>query len=400
MRQNRELEKIVVGGLLPMDAEERIEIVQSLSEKDFVSEKLQGLFRYIAENIDHDMIAIYGNFQALGFKSQSEISELAYPISINSLKTSVRELKEITAQRKFELLAKAIERKLKDNIDSNELINLVDEELQNIAENQSVDTGNLRSIYQSLLEKRSKDNSIKTGIEGLDNKLDGMGNGELWVVGGRSGGGKSMFITDLTAKWVANGYKGLFFSTELSSEAELSFMAKPYSEYIKTTIEEAEKGLSENPNIKIFSQVKTIEKILAKVKQYQLKKAVDFFVIDHLQDLEYPENIEQYIALSRAIQKIKSFCVSTGARCICASQLSRSGQNEKDQLAYSFLGSGKIEQVCDSAMILVREKSQDKTNYTNSTVLIIQKNRKNGRLGYIYLDGHPISRTFREVEVF
>src|SRR5882672_6587158 len=96
------------------------------------------------------------------------------------------------------------------------------------------------------LSKDAKDRRVRTGFHGLDNMLGGMGEGDLVIIAGRPGMGKSTLATSIargaasqlvdveTEKELKPRYPTLFFSLEMPKEQIMARMvAEDIAHYVK-----------------------------------------------------------------------------------------------------------------------------------------------------------------------
>jgi replicative DNA helicase len=396
---NKPLEDLILGYILFTDESERVELLSVLTEKDFFEPKNRKLYNYLKQNISPTFLEVCADHQNVGV-DQVFLSGILNPDTTEQqTRNNIAILKDVTAKRELELMAVMINDLVsKDKVD--EAIQKVDTQLVEILADKSIDSGKLTSLRGQYHEMQNDKDALRTGFTDLDDRFEGgLKRGEMWVVGGRSGGGKSMWVTDFTARQVAHDYNCLFFSTELTGATAYGFFARPFAKHTMSEVGEAVDELATYPNLKIYSKIRTVEGILGEVKKQMLRSKVDLFVVDHLQALEFPEKEEQYVSLTRAIIRIKRFCNDNDLRAIVCSQLSRAGMASKDEMAYSFLGSGKIEQECDGAFVLAREYDKDTKEHTNTTAVYIQKNRRVGRTGVVYLVGDPNFKSYTQVNV-
>lgn len=65
--------------------------------------------------------------------------------------------------------------------------------------------------------KFDEKNYLKTGIQKLDRSICGLGLGQLIIVTGTRGGGKSTLMSQMTLNFINNGYSGLLCSFEMQN---------------------------------------------------------------------------------------------------------------------------------------------------------------------------------------
>ena len=116
----------------------------------------------------------------------------------------------------------------------------------------------MSETINAICDEESK--LIHTGFDGLDALAGGLTRGEITVIGGRPGHGKTTFLINLLANMISAGYKCVIFNREL-----------PNSELLKKLIALESGKLSYSMIRKgIYDEVGIIE--LERIKQYIVEK--------------------------------------------------------------------------------------------------------------------------------
>ena len=165
--------------------------------------------------------------------------------------------------------------------------------------------------------------TLKTGIDYIDEKLIGMVFGSLNVLSGRNGSGKSTILNQIyIAEAIAQGYKTFLFSGELiggnvkywllqtlaNEEQFAEYSAKDGHKYKKVTIQSKEKIINDMKD-RFFlydNDDYRIEAIIEKMTILAKRYGVRVFVIDNLMTVENNAK-DKYEAETDTVKKLKNF---------------------------------------------------------------------------------------------
>ena len=282
---------------------------------------------------------------------------------------------------------------------SNELPDMV-KDIQSILEETTFST---HKEPESIVKVTNKgvdhivDNSLnggsltgkQTGWRYLDKYIGGYNEGDLIVIAGRPGMGKTAIALTLTKDFAKYNYKALFLSLEMSNDQ----LAKRYISLIgdienwkirngRLQQIEIDKVINSanNQTIEFYidDDVDTsIAQIKAKAKLHKSRKGLDLLVIDYIQLVKGTKaNREQEIAeISRGLKLLAKELKMT---VIVLAQLSRKSEERADKrpLLSDLRESGAIEQDADIVMFPFRPSyyEQEKPEVEDAE-LIIAKNR-------------------------
>lgn len=231
--------------------------------------------------------------------------------------------------------------------------------------------------------------TLKTGIDYIDDKLVGMVFGSLNVLSGRNGSGKSTILNQIyIAEAIAQGYKTFLFSGELiggnvkywllqtlaNEDQFAEYTAKDGHKYKKVTIQSKEKIVNDMKD-RFFlydSDDYRIEAIIEKMTILAKRYGVRVFVIDNLMTVESSLK-DKYEAETDIVKKLKNFAKKYNAlvHLVAHPRKSMNDEIEKDDVA----GSANITNLADYVTTISRAKD-DVVEY--DAILKILKNRHTG----------------------
>ena len=231
--------------------------------------------------------------------------------------------------------------------------------------------------------------TLKTGIDYIDDKLVGMVFGSLNVLSGRNGSGKSTILNQIyIAEAIAQGYKTFLFSGELiggnvkywllqtlaNEEQFAEYTAKDGHKYKKVTIQAKEKIVNDMKD-RFFlydSDDYRIEAIIEKMTVLAKRYGVRVFVIDNLMTVESSLK-DKYEAETDIVKKLKNFAKKYNAlvHLVAHPRKSMNDEIEKDDVA----GSANITNLADYVTTISRAKDEEQEY---DAILKILKNRHTG----------------------
>lgn len=238
-------------------------------------------------------------------------------------------------------------------------------------------------------EKGGKLIGKETGWKFLDKYLGGYNEGDLIVMAGRPGMGKTAIALTLTKEFAQLGGKALFISLEMSSEQ----LAKRYMSLIGDianwkmrngvlTKLEIEKiiHVANNQNIEFFiddDREGKLEQIKAKARFHKSRHGLDLLVIDYLQLMTgSKQSREQEVAeISRGLKLLAKELKCT---VMVLAQLSRKPEERSDKrpMLSDLRESGAIEQDADIVIFPFRPAYYlDVKPLIEDAELLIAKNR-------------------------
>ena len=208
---------------------------------------------------------------------------------------------------------------------------------------------------------------IKTGYENVDKFAGGLTRGEVTIIGGRPGHGKTTVMINLLSRALDNGQRALFFSRELpnselfkkiicleSEQLSYSMVRKNvYTEndllVVNNTITEIKKKYSSDKFL-MFDNIRDFEMSSSEVKKFK----PDIIFDDYIQ-LIACEGYEdsRRLQIERLVNEYKWLAKETDCVVVLASQLNRGIERDSRGKTYNpqlsdLAESGAIEQVAEN----------------------------------------------------
>ena len=208
---------------------------------------------------------------------------------------------------------------------------------------------------------------VKTGYENIDRFAGGLTRGEVTIIGGRPGHGKTTVMVNLLSKALDNGYRAMFFSRELPNSELLKKIICLESEQLSYSM--VRKNIFSEQDLKIVNQTITAIKqkynkenflMFDNVRNFSMssnevkKFKPDIIFDDYIQLIEcegYLDN--RRLQIEKLVNDYKWLAKETEAVVVLASQLNRGierdnrGKKYKPQLS-DLAESGAIEQVAEN----------------------------------------------------
>lgn len=372
------------GGLLP---------------EDFENNSYKKAYEVMIDNQASDIVTLRNNISD-DFIFDDIRQASAYCISTAGYNHWIKAMHNKTANNKLMQLSLKIPEIVKDKITIEQKVDQVN---QLLIENKiTKNTESPKSVKDilTIVKKELQDSNliaqklIKTGFKTIDNRLNGFKDGDLIVVAGRPGMGKTTWALNIATNNILNGKTVLVFSLEMtneqlikkiiSSESGLSMKSLltgnlTASEWNKfNSIEET---LSASSLYVYDKSPITIETLVNKTKAIQSIKDIDLIVVDYLQLLmtsnKAPSNSDSRAASMTYISNLlKGLAKDVGCPVISLSQLNRGVEARVDKrpVLSDLRDSGSIEQDADMVIMLYREEYYDSLN-TGLAEVIVRKNR-------------------------
>jgi len=237
---------------------------------------------------------------------------------------------------------------------------------------------------------------ISSGFNLLDKTIGKIEPSHIWLIGGKSGVGKTFFLQNLANNYVQNGARVIIFSTELTVKSyairhgmmlggvyKLQFENNP-TRYKQQVSDGFMEYLSLTNRLAVCS-VSSLEQIV----ELTSKKKPDLIMIDYVQELSVGDEYSKKDTMPLIGAKLKEFAMSSGIPMVVASQV-KNGVLDADayttnQTPYDF--AKELNNAAHNAIWIQRKKNEDGTLEPILTALITKA--RDGELGGISFDILP-----------
>ena len=299
---------------------------------------------------------------------------------------------------------KAQAKYISTNDDTEDIIQKLDNMKSVFEKTQSikvVDIGKMVNKFFENIDKKLLNNSVKTRNWLRYNKAINMTGGDLIVVAGRPGMGKTAFALSYMLELAKNKSKGIFFSLEMSegqlmeriisqmsNVSMIKFMNKEDWESITkeehnritNACEEIKKEYS--PYIDIISGNFSTTDIYNVVED----KKPDYIMIDYLQILKSADRTADRIReITNISIELKRIAMKFDIPVIALSQLSRAVEQRANRrpMLSDLRESGQIEQDSSIVLMLYRDEYYNEGTEAKGEIEVAISKNRNGMLGTI-----------------
>jgi replicative DNA helicase len=415
---SEESERAVLGGVL-LDPAILPTISGRLRAEDFYLERHQVLYQAMLdlqdEQVEIDMRTLQakleqqGHFDAVGGIGYLATLDLDLP-DIGRLDQYAEIIKERSVRRR---LIQASSQIIRDCLDgglaAQEALGRAEQAILGLGE-EAVQRGFvlLSSVFHSTLEELEERSGslltgVPTGFTDLDRICHGLNKGNLIVLAGRPGMGKTSFALNVSQNVAIREGKTVgVFSLEMSqqelalrilcSEADISFSklrgahlsSKEWARVFQTvrTIGDAPLFIDDSPN-------PTLLELASKSRRLKAEKGLGLIVLDYLQLMQaggkYENRNLEIAAISRGLKQLAK---ELEVPVIALSQLSRAperrGSDHRPQLS-DLRESGSIEQDADMVAFVYRDEVYGSTDENRGLAELIIAKHRNGETGTVDL---------------
>lgn len=232
------------------------------------------------------------------------------------------------------------------------------------------------SRYKKILEGQVENlGKVMTNIPKLDSLIDGFQGGELVIITGPTGGGKTTLGQTLTRNFSNNGIKSLWFSYEVSAR---QFLAK-FGENMPLGF--MPKNLTDRKLVWIE------RKIVEAIAKFETKTVI----IDHLHyllDISQLRNAS--LEIGGMVREIKQMAIKYGVVIFLIAHMTKTRVEERIGLE-DIRDSSFVSQESDYVLAIWRLTEKQKKSeirdqgvkYKDEAIISVEKNRKSGRLGSV-----------------
>ena len=424
--QVREAERAVLGGLM-LETQRFDAVIQVIKENDFDGRDHQIIFQSMSELIEEnkplDPITVSEKLD--NKNSLNKVGGKEYLVELATSTPSAANLEayaEIIRQRSITRQLMVANSEIAELISNPQgqngaaLLDQAESIIFALNDEANKDNQNLQSMkdlvpetLDRLYEISNKSGGLigsSTGFVDLDNKLQGIQNGDLIIVAGRPSMGKTSFAMNIAENVLLdddNDGAVLIFSLEMPASQLmtrlLAGMSKLNQQHVRSGMlkeDELKLFLKESENLKNRplwiddSSMLSPMELRAKARRLARteKNGLSLIVVDYLQLMQLPLSSENRVnQISEISRSLKSLAKELNVPVVALSQLNRAVEQRTNRrpIMADLRDSGAIEQDADVILFIYRDAVYNEdTEQGNKAEIIIGKQR-NGPIGVINL---------------
>ena len=259
----------------------------------------------------------------------------------------------------------------------------------------------LVSAYDLILKRHDKNLpvGILTGFSTIDYYTGGYSAGQLWIISGRPGHGKTTAVLSSLKEVAKANVPCMLFNREMSTE-ELMFRLLsmeteiPYrniktgelKDYRMVQLKSMIKKLGQYPLYIDSNYYGDIHYIVSSIRKYHKLHNVRIVGIDYAQLLT-DRSKDQVAELGKISRELKLLALDLGITIILLSQLNRKAEEREDKrpILSDLRASGNLEEDADVVIGLYRDEMYNRGSKFEGKIEFLLLKQRNGPLGnYIF----------------
>lgn len=393
------------------------EINEILSADDFIMPINKTIYQEMNELNKKDL-PIDEEFLRNNIKHIQIDNALIEILSANAISNHIaycEELKEFSKKRKINLLFTEIKKILNENnSNSEDIINKINLELENIDLNNKTKEISTKEILTELLSDMNKaalNEDVlgqKSGLKALDNIIGAFEDGDLIVIAARPSMGKTSIISAITNQSLKDGHGVLIESLEMPAK---KILARLISSRSGENLSNIKKGLLSNKEK--FNEASnffacenliindgtypTLTQLQNRIKKALRKnKKIKNIFVDHTGKIQLDGKTREDIEIGQITNSLKKIARDNNIRVFLLQQLNRSveSRDNKRPMLSDLKNSGNIEEDADVVLGLYRdsyykakEKSMFENNIENAEIIILKNRDGETRTAKVSFEG-------------
>ena len=416
-----EAEQSVLGGLM-LNNEAWFDLVEIVSAKDFYRTQHQIIFEAMMNlaNADEplDAVTIAERLRSQGLLEKvgdvTYLAELAEstPGASNVLAYG-RIVRERSVMRQLIGAANRIADAAfaPEGRDSDQLVEMAEQSVFEIAENRSQDSGpeKVTTLLEEAVKKvdflhsnKGAITGVATGFSDLDNKTAGLQRSDLVIVAARPSMGKTAFAVNMVEHAVMSGSKVLVFSMEMPSEQIVMRMLSSLGRIDQTRLRSGELqdddwnrftgAVSQLRDKQLFiddTPALTPGDVRSRARRVSRELGgLDMIAVDYLQLMRTAEKAESRTnEISEISRSLKALAKEMRCPVVALSQLNRALESRPDKrpMNSDLRESGAIEQDADVILFIYRDEVYNEETEDKGIAEIIIGKQRNGPIGRVRL---------------
>lgn len=296
------------------------------------------------------------------------------------------------------------------DLEHQERLDAIDSLITAMADNQRQMTRHtidesLKVVVEGIAHKHENPgiHGLLTGFRHIDYRLNGMLGGELIVIAGRPGMGKTTFMTGMVRNMAKSGKRGVIFSLEMPHKSLTTRMVAAEggvklgllkSAKVMDYSDQCEKlsagvmGLKGLPVIMDDQGGLTVQEIAARTRREHRQRPLSWIMVDHIGLVDSRRHKDRDdLNIADVTRTLKRLAKELDIVVIALSQVNRKCEersNKRPRMS-DLLGSSAIEQDADAVITLYRDVVYDENSSTPGQIEIICAKLRDGEPGTDYL---------------
>jgi replicative DNA helicase len=416
-----ESEELLLGCLL-LNSDDIYSVINILSPQDFYSIKNKEIYRVMVDMFEAgekiDIVSVSQRLKDKKFEAASYLTEL---INNSCLSFHLVNHAKIIKDKSLRRQLIAVQFKNEEIIyNETKEINSVLAEIQKAifsitplrAKSNKIndiikDLDALQADYSEKYANGKDLIGLSCGFSKIDNVIDGLRPGHLWVIGGWLGTGKTSFALNIISNLLEQNAAISIITTEMSQidlvakligiklNVSVSKIIKGKQDSLLLEQIEREKELLKNKNLEIHNEF-DIDRIVMQIRRDFYTRKIKFVLVDYIQKIKSDKYSSEVQLLDNISSKLSNLAQELKITVLLISQISNEAHKGQSAGA-GFRGSGQIEGCADLAILLKREKDKESPDQDIVPVKVIITKNKFGFDGAIDCQLTLKSGIFKEV---
>ena len=409
--QSIEAERYLLGALM-LDNRKLDDVVDRVSSKDFYLAQHQKIFSAIETLVNQEQAADIVTIDDYLRRDGEDVSGITYlgeicnaVVSTANTVSYANVVRDRAIKRRLITLGAEMVDLGESGLDANEAVAKAESLMMKVSEDKSSDGP--KHIKESLgatiddierrYENKGKIVGLPTGYTDIDRRTGGFEGGDLIILAGRPGMGKTSLAMNIAENVsVDQGKKVVVFSLEMPvnqlNMRMISGVSRVSYEKIRQgEIEDDEWhrisssiGKLDNSGIMIDDAGgSSMSDIKSRIRREARKGEIALVVIDYIQLIEHAGEENETLKLGYITRNLKGLAKQIGAPILALSQLNRgveSRANKRPQMS-DLRQSGAIEQDADIVMMIYRDEVYYEDSVDAGLAEIITTKQRNGTTG-------------------
>ncbi len=406
------------------------EVLEIISEDDFFDEKNSSIFKILkelyADGVPFDFITVTNAIKEKGLEEKVPSDYVLgltefLPAPANTKYYAEIIKKKAILRRLISMSSEIATICYEEPEDIEEVLNIAEKRLFDIVSSKAMRyrsaeelSDDLIEYLESLKNRKTVITGVPSGFKDLDSMTNGFQEGDLIVIAGRPGMGKTSLAVNIALNASLNyGRKIGVFTLEMSARQLALKMIASLSgvdmRKLRTGFFEGGewdmvvRAIDKLKNAKIYideTSLLTSIDIRTKARKLKMEKDIDLLIIDYLQLIEgKSSSVNRTQQISEISRSLKILAKELNIPVIALSQLNRAVESREDKrpTPADLRESGSIEQDADIIMLLYRDEVYNKNTKEGGVAEINIAKQRNGPQGVVKLQFENRIATFRDL---